>query len=179
VADSGAKRILGRSTTARARSWRSEANRRAGRACKGDAQLEVGQTKRHRGRSRLTIMPRYEGSCLCKTVKFSLLTEPSMVSHCHCTMCRKSHGAAFATYVTLERSNVSFHSGAENLTSYNSSSTIVRKFCKICGSNVEWSGHPEYPDLLSIPLALLDTPFSPSSIKQFFEGTQVSWCRVS
>jgi hypothetical protein len=124
-------------------------------------------------------MTTYEGSCLCKAVTFSLLAEPSMISHCHCSMCRKGHGAAFATYLTIERSNVRFRSGVERLTIYNSSSSIVRKFCATCGSNVEWSGHPEYPDLMSIPLALLDTPFTPSSIEQFFSGSQVPWCKIS
>lgn len=121
----------------------------------------------------------YEGSCLCKAVRFSLLTEPSMVSHCHCSMCRKGHGAAFATYLTIEKSNVRFLSGLDNITTYNSSSTILRKFCATCGSNIEWSGHPKYPDWMSIPLALLDTPFEPGSIEQFFPESQVTWCKIT
>jgi hypothetical protein len=118
----------------------------------------------------------YEGSCLCGAVSFSLLGEPLMVSHCHCSMCRKGHGAAFATYITIEKANVRFLSGGDNLTVYNSSSTILRKFCRTCGSNVEWSGHPKYPGWVSLPLALLDTPFAPTAIKQFFVESQVDWC---
>jgi hypothetical protein len=121
----------------------------------------------------------HKGSCLCRAVTFELLTEPTMVSHCHCSMCRKGHGAAFATYLTIERQNARFLSGLDNLTIYNSSSTIMRKFCRTCGSNVEWSGHPKYPDLISIPLALLDTPFTPAAIKQFFVESQVSWCKLA
>jgi hypothetical protein len=121
----------------------------------------------------------HKGSCLCRAVTFELLTEPTMVSHCHCSMCRKGHGAAFATYLTIERQNARLLSGLDNLTIYNSSSTIMRKFCRTCGSNVEWSGHPKYPDLISIPLALLDTPFTPAAIKQFFVESQVSWCKLA
>jgi hypothetical protein len=122
-----------------------------------------------------TDFPLYQGSCLCGTVKFSLLGEPAMVSHCHCSMCRKGHGAAFATYLTIDKANVRFVSGLDNLTAYNSSSTIVRKFCATCGSNVEWSGHPQYPDSMSIPLALLDTPLPPTSVAQFYKESQVPW----
>ena len=93
-------------------------------------------------------------------------------------MCRKGHGAAFATYVTIDKASVRFLAGSDNLTAYNSSSTILRKFCATCGSNVEWSGHPRYPQLIAIPLALLDTPYAPSSIEQFFPESQVSWCRI-
>ena len=121
----------------------------------------------------------HEGSCLCGAVKFTLLCEPSMVSHCHCSMCRKAHGAAFATYITVEKSNVRFLSGLDKLTSYNSSASIMRKFCSTCGSNVEWSGHPEYPDWMSIPLALFDTPFQPASIHQHFVESRVPWCEVA
>jgi hypothetical protein len=121
----------------------------------------------------------YLGSCLCGAVKFVLLGQPSSVSHCHCSMCRKGHGAAFATYVSIEKSKVRFLAGLDNLTSYNSSSSVVRNFCKTCGSNIEWTGHPKYREWTSIPLALLDTPFEPLSIRQYFPESQVSWCRLS
>jgi len=121
----------------------------------------------------------YEGSCLCGAVRFQLLAVPSMISHCHCSMCRKGHGAAFATYLTIEKKDVRWLAGSANLASYNSSSTIQRKFCRTCGSKVEWSGHSQYPDLVSIPLALLDTPFTPTTVTQFFVESQVSWCKIA
>jgi hypothetical protein len=112
-------------------------------------------------------------------VTFELHGEPSMVSHCHCSMCRKGHGAAFATYLSIEKVKVRFLSGEDQLTAYNSSSTIVRKFCRTCGSNIEWSGHPDYPDWVSIPLALLDTPLVPEAIEQFYAEARVPWCAVT
>ena len=121
----------------------------------------------------------YEGSCLCGAVRFRLLAEPSMVSHCHCSMCRKGHSAAFATYLTMNVGDVRWLAGTDNLASYNSSSKIVRRFCRTCGSKVEWGGHPKYPDLVSIPLALLDTPFTPNRITPFYVESQVSWCNLA
>lgn len=121
----------------------------------------------------------HRGSCLCGAVTFELHGEPSMVSHCHCSMCRKGHGAAFATYLSIEKAKVRFLSGEDQLTAYNSSSTIVRKFCRTCGSNIEWSGHPDYPDWVSVPLALLDTPLVPEAIEQFYAEARVPWCAVT
>src|SRR5207249_145423 len=41
------------------------------------------------------------GSCLCGDVAFELVPGDWM-GHCHCSMCRKAHGAAFATHVSTE-----------------------------------------------------------------------------
>jgi hypothetical protein len=39
------------------------------------------------------------GACLCGAVKIET-TLPSLWSaHCHCSSCRRAHGAAFVTYV--------------------------------------------------------------------------------
>ena len=37
-----------------------------------------------------------KGSCLCGTVQWRLDPPFGEMSHCHCSMCRKAHGAAFA-----------------------------------------------------------------------------------
>jgi len=86
----------------------------------------------------------YLGSCLCGEVTYQLLSEPKKVSHCHCTMCQKQHGAAFATYASLPKDQLVYLSGLESLTEYkNTCDSIVRKFCKVCGSNIEWGGSPK------------------------------------
>ena len=121
----------------------------------------------------------YEGSCLCGTVKYKLLCEPEYVAHCHCTMCQKQHGAAFATYASVHKDQLVYLSGADALSEYNSSSTIKRKFCTKCGSNIEWSGSPEYPDWVSITVATLDSPFSPGKIENIYTDTSVCWLNPS
>ena len=37
------------------------------------------------------------GSCLCGDVAFCVDGPLELRSHCHCSMCRKTHGSAFAT----------------------------------------------------------------------------------
>ena len=39
------------------------------------------------------------GSCLCGAVRFTQRGPFTHMTHCHCSICRKHHGAAFATYV--------------------------------------------------------------------------------
>jgi hypothetical protein len=39
-----------------------------------------------------------QGRCLCGRVRYEIPGEIYSVVHCHCSMCRKHHGAAFATW---------------------------------------------------------------------------------
>lgn len=117
----------------------------------------------------------HQGSCLCGAVKYELLSEPKAVSHCHCRVCQKQHGAAFATYASLPKTDLRYVSGEDVMAAYNSSGNILRKFCGICGSNIEWSGDEKYPDWASVAVATLDTAFVPKSIKNIYLESRACW----
>lgn len=120
----------------------------------------------------------HNGSCLCGAVSYKLVSEPIAATHCYCKMCQKQHGAAFATYASLPRSDLIYVSGKELLTSYNSSANVVRKFCSICGSNIEWSGSKKYPDWVSIAVATIDTSFNSESIQPIHKESKVCWLEI-
>lgn len=124
------------------------------------------------------MKPTHEASCLCGAVKMELYGDPEYASHCHCGMCKKAHGAAFATYVGIERDKFRIVSGEDQIASYNSSGTIVRKFCRVCGSNIEWGGDPRYAHLVSIPLGLFDTEFVPEKIGELFLESRAPWAKL-
>lgn len=117
----------------------------------------------------------YQGSCLCGSITYELSSEPVKVSHCHCKMCQKQHGAAFATYARVPVKDLVYTSGTENLSIYNSSATVARKFCKVCGSSLEWNAGASLPEWTSITLASLDTPYQPENIIDLCTETRVSW----
>ena len=121
----------------------------------------------------------YLGSCLCGEVKYKLLSEPKKASNCHCTMCQKQHGSAFATYASLPKNDLVYISGLSALAEYNSSGSIVRKFCKVCGSSIEWSGSAQYPDWVSVAIATLDSPYKPNKIINIQTDTKVCWLNYS
>jgi DNA-binding transcriptional regulator YbjK len=74
------------------------------------------------------------GSCLCGTVKYELDGPFEVMSHCQCSMCRKHHGAAFATFVTVPLSSFRWVAGEDALSTYQSSAYGKRTFCSRCGS---------------------------------------------
>src|SRR5207249_9012133 len=53
----------------------------------------------------------HEGSCCCGRVRFRVTGPFGTFSHCHCTDCRKSHGAAFASYIGIARARFTFLEG--------------------------------------------------------------------
>jgi hypothetical protein len=57
------------------------------------------------------------------------------MSHCHCSICRKTHGVAFATYLSAPAGG--FHlDGLEHVVRFESSPGFFRCFCGRCGSVV-------------------------------------------
>ncbi len=74
------------------------------------------------------------GSCLCGTLRWRIEPPVDRMTHCHCSMCRKAHGAPFATYMMMPASRFSLVAGEEALRRYDSSSGLRRSFCGRCGS---------------------------------------------
>ncbi len=76
------------------------------------------------------------GSCLCGQVRFELAGTPQFINHCHCSMCRKVHGAAFGSFLHANASGFRWLAGESLVENYPSSPGNVRAFCKVCGSNM-------------------------------------------
>lgn len=75
------------------------------------------------------------GSCLCRSVRWQAAKPFEQMSHCHCSMCRKSHGAPFATYVAADASSFEL-TGQEHIARFRASPQSERCFCERCGSSL-------------------------------------------
>ena len=73
------------------------------------------------------------GSCLCGAVQFEAGPFDSMV-HCHCSMCRRHHGAMFATFLGGKADSFRWIGGEDRRVTYRSSAKGLRPFCGTCGS---------------------------------------------
>jgi hypothetical protein len=76
------------------------------------------------------------GSCVCGKVRYEASGPFSSMLSCHCSMCRKHHGTAFATYVSTPIDNFHWLQGKDGLIEYKSSEQGVRNSCSVCGSTV-------------------------------------------
>ena len=75
-------------------------------------------------------------SCLCRNVTYQIDGHLGTITHCHCTECRKAHGAAFSTVSNVLIDEFQFTSGTELLRSFESSPGKRRYFCVQCGSQI-------------------------------------------
>lgn len=76
------------------------------------------------------------GSCLCGAVRYEVSGPYQWMAHCHCSMCRKHHGALYGTTVGVEPQNFRWLQGQVAIVHYRSSSAFERPFCGHCGSTV-------------------------------------------
>lgn len=74
------------------------------------------------------------GSCFCGAVRYEADGPFNSMMSCHCSMCRKHHGAPFATYVSTPIESFRWLSGADTLLRYKSSEHGTRDSCSVCGS---------------------------------------------
>jgi hypothetical protein len=122
----------------------------------------------------------HHGSCLCGTVKYCVSTELEAVTHCHCSMCQKGHGAAFATYASAPASALSIVTGAEALKDYESSEGVLRQFCSNCGSSLFWSDSKgSFSRWISIALGTLDSSFTARKQKHCCVSSKAGWYEIT
>jgi len=74
------------------------------------------------------------GSCLCGSVRYDIDGPFEVMSHCPCSLCRRNHGAAFATFVSVPLSGFRWIAGESEISTFQSSNYGKRTFCSKCGS---------------------------------------------
>lgn len=114
----------------------------------------------------------HHGSCLCGGVRYETTAPVKASSHCHCSMCRKAHGAAFATYGNVRREHHRFVQGQALVRTYQSSAQVTRTFCSVCGSPLLWHSEGAHADWVAVPL---DTPYDTPPQKHIYVDSKAPW----
>jgi hypothetical protein len=76
------------------------------------------------------------GGCQCGRIRYEVSEPAQDLYHCHCSMCRKVHGAMFGSYSIVPRSAFRLTSGSADIRSFESSPGVVRFFCGGCGCQI-------------------------------------------
>lgn len=118
------------------------------------------------------------GSCLCGDVRFEIDGVLKRASHCHCSMCRKAHGAAFGTYAAAQAADFRVVSGENRITRYRSSAGIVRTFCARCGSTLQWLRESQ-PDVVDVALGVLDDDPGVRPANHIYVGSKAPWHEIT
>jgi hypothetical protein len=121
--------------------------------------------------------PIAHGSCLCADVRFHALLPTRWVAHCHCTFCRRAHGAAFVTWAGFDADQVVVDAGAAAPRWYASSPGAERGFCGRCGSPMFFRS-TRWPGELHIARALFTDALDRDPAAHVFYDTHVPWLHV-
>ena len=81
----------------------------------------------------------HQGSCLCCSIKYCVEHELTPIVHCHCEYCRRAHGAAFVTFLSIPQSSFEIVQGQDFLARYSyrfAGSDAYRCFCSNCGTRL-------------------------------------------
>ena len=119
------------------------------------------------------------GSCLCGDVGFEVSGEINRLVHCHCSLCRRSRGTAFASALLTAPERFQWTRGQDRVRSYRlpPPRTFQTDFCARCGSPV--------PSLVldfgvaMLPAGAIDSPLGPVQAVHIYVGSKAVWQEIT
>jgi hypothetical protein len=118
------------------------------------------------------------GSCLCGSIRYEVTGPLRGALNCHCSMCRKAHGAAFRSRAAVRRADFRFTQGESLLARYESSPGTHRCFCSRCGSPLV-SFFDGNPNTLGLPLGALDDDPGVRPGCHVYVGSKAPWFEIT
>lgn len=117
------------------------------------------------------------GACLCGAVRFRVTFPTLFCGHCHCSMCRRNHGAGYVTWIGVPRPQLVLEQGADALVTYESSDTGTRKFCGRCGTAL-FCENTRHADHVDVPLGVMDGPIDRDPQVHIFFDCRAPWVAI-
>lgn len=118
------------------------------------------------------------GSCLCGGVAYEIHGELGAVYHCHCSMCRKLHAAAFRTCCGIRSADWKTLKGDELIRFYESSPREHKAFCSVCSSSL-FTRFDVRSELYGFPLGTLDSDPGVKPQRHVFVGSRAPWFEIT
>ena len=117
-----------------------------------------------------------EGGCFCGEVRYQIEDGDYDAGHCHCTMCRRTSGAAYVSWLVVPKDRFKY-TGAEP-TLLQSSAHGRRYFCAACGTPVVCLVD-SHPDNVDITVGSLDAPDAIVPSFEFYTDTKLPWVKTN
>ena len=115
------------------------------------------------------------GSCLCGSVRYAVEAPLTDAGNCHCSMCRKAHGAAYASYATVDPDSFAWTRGEDLVCAYESSSGEFRLFCSRCGCVL---GSREGGRVVQVTLGSVDADPGIAPRSHIFVASKAAWFTI-
>lgn len=115
-----------------------------------------------------------QGSCLCGQITYEVELTPNKIFNCHCSYCRKAHGAAFVTVALAKGDTLKITKGAEKLKEHQNEIGGFRAFCSDCGTRL-MNYAPDKTLYLSVSLSTVDTAIDIKPIAHVNVESKAAW----
>ena len=115
-----------------------------------------------------------QGRCLCGTVRYEVDGSIVDMVHCHCSMCRRAHGAGYVTWFGMQEDRFRVVKGQDVLVRFASSAHAWRGFCGRCGSTMLFAGE-RWPGEVHVALACLDGELDRVPSANTYWDVRVPW----
>lgn len=116
----------------------------------------------------------YAGQCLCGEIKVQIVGSITDIIHCHCSLCRKNSGTAFATNGFVQSNAFTILTGESLLTTFSFKPGRHRHFCSRCGSPI-YSSNEQDPSRIRVRLGLLDSDIIERPLSHNFVTSKANW----
>ncbi|NRA53101.1 MAG: GFA family protein [Gammaproteobacteria bacterium] len=94
-------------------------------------------------------------------------------------MCRKFHGAAFATFGEVAIEDFRWLTGESALKVFIAANGTVRKFCGQCGASLIFKSKNDQGTTVEFTLGTLDSDISQHPDSHIFVGSKANWFEIS
>jgi hypothetical protein len=114
------------------------------------------------------------GGCQCGAVRYVLSERPE-AEFCHCGMCRRATGGAFAALATVPKASLQWTRGEPAV--FRSSTAAERRFCAACGTPLLFSYDASRS--IDVTIGSLDDPELAGPLRMHFAVEhRLSWVAI-
>jgi hypothetical protein len=117
------------------------------------------------------------GCCQCAGVRFEFSGEPTDASFCHCSICRRLSGSAFAAYIEVGSDDLRVTVGADLIRYYDITARLTKKFCGSCGTPL-FTEHSAFPQFTYVSLGVLDDDEGVVPEYHQFTASKAKWYSI-
>jgi hypothetical protein len=104
---------------------------------------------------RVSGMPTLTGGCFCGAIRDEADGVPFHQTNCHCSICRRTTGAPFVAWFSVQSDGFGIIKGQP--ARFSSSEKRTRSFCARCGTQLTFE-HADFGDEIDVTTCSLDDP---------------------
>jgi hypothetical protein len=117
-----------------------------------------------------------KGRCFCGGIRYEVGGATFHETVCHCSICRRTTGAALVAWFTVPRSDFRLVEGTP--TRFRSTEKGMRTFCPGCGTQLTFE-HEDFPDEIDVTTCSLEEPERVPPKDHTRTSSKLSWVRLA